>query len=111
MLEGLLGRSVTVISFHRPASALLGYSHQLAGRRHAYEPRFFNEMGYCSDSRGEWGHGHPLENSAVSAGRALQLLTHPDWWTSEGRETVQTRLDRFASDRYWLLRAELGANL
>jgi hypothetical protein len=109
-LERLLGHDVRVISFHRPAPALLGYPHRLAGRRHAYEPRFFRDMGYCSDSRGAWGNGHPLEHPAVQNGGALQLLTHPIWWTSEAGEGVQSRLDRFARDRYRLLRAELSAN-
>ena len=109
-LERLLGREVTMVSFHRPVPALVGYPHRLAGRRHAYEPQFFSEMGYCSDSRGEWGHGHPLQHSAVRSGRALQLLTHPVWWTAKAHDTVQTRLDRFARDRYHLLRSVISAN-
>jgi hypothetical protein len=109
-LEAAVGSPVHMISFHRPASTLLGYAEPLAGRRHAYEPRFFRDMGYCSDSRGEWRGGHPLEHSAVRDGRALQLLTHPIWWTRDEQETVQARLDRFARDRYRVLRSELAAN-
>lgn len=80
MLETFLERSVRTISFHRPHPSLLGRAGTLAGRRHAYEPRFFRDMGYCSDSRGGWHRGHPLAHEAVAAGRALQLLTHPIWW-------------------------------
>lgn len=79
-LEGLLGRAVQTISFHRPHPSLLGRAAPLAGRCHAYQPRFFHDMGYCSDSRGAWHHGHPLDHPAIAEGRALQLLTHPIWW-------------------------------
>ena len=109
-LEQILGQPVAMISFHRPASRLKGYAGRLAGRRHAYEPRFFSEMGYCSDSRGAWHHGHPLDHPAVAAGRALQLLTHPIWWQDGTGSTVQEKLDRFAHGRYLMLRAELGRN-
>jgi hypothetical protein len=109
-LEAAVGSPVRMISFHRPAAALLGHAEPLAGRRHAYEPRFFRDMGYCSDSRGQWRSGHPLDHPAVRDGRALQLLTHPIWWNREEREPVQMRLDRFARDRYRLLRSELAAN-
>lgn len=110
ILEQILARPVAVISFHRPAPRLRGRAGRLAGRRHAYEPRFFAEMGYCSDSRGAWHHGHPLDHPAGAAGRALQLLTHPIWWQDGIGATVQERLDRFAHGRYELLRAELGRN-
>ncbi len=109
LLEMALNSPVRVISFHRPAKALLGYDEPLAGCAHAYQSRFFKAMGYCSDSRGAWRHGHPLDQEAVSTGRALQLLTHPIWWPAR-RQTVQQRLDRFAGERYRLLRRELGRN-
>lgn len=110
MLELVLQRPITMISFHRPAPRLQGYAGRLAGRRHAYEPRFFSDMGYCSDSRGAWHHGHPLDHPAVAAGHALQLLTHPIWWQDAAASPVQEKLDRFAHARYLMLRAELGRN-
>ena len=109
VLEQALQSPVHTISFHRPAPALLGMEQSLGGRTHAYQKRFFSDMGYCSDSRGGWHHGHPLENEAVAEGRALQLLTHPIWWPAT-RQPVQERLDRFAGERYRLLRRELGDN-
>jgi hypothetical protein len=110
VLEQIVARPVATISFHRPASRLKGYAGRLAGRRHAYEPRFFTDMGYCSDSRGAWHHGHPLDHGAVAEGRALQLLTHPIWWQDGAGSTVQERLDRLAYGRYLMLRDELGRN-
>jgi len=109
VLEDAAGAPVRVVSFHRPAEALLGYAKTLAGRRHTYEPRFFKEMGYCSDSRGGWHHGAPLDHPAIAEGRALQLLTHPIWWTGTPSEPV-ARLSRFLEARRALLDRELARN-
>jgi hypothetical protein len=109
-LEAWLSRDVEVVSFHRPAQSLLDNASRLAGRRHAYEPRFFREMGYCSDSRGDWHHGHPLEHAAVAEGRALQLLTHPIWWVALPGESVAERLDRLSQTQHDRFRREIAAN-
>ncbi len=109
-LEAFVDRPVEIVSFHRPARALLGDGARIAGRRHAYEPRFFSEMGYCSDSRGGWHRGHPFEHAALSEGRALQLLTHPIWWVALPGESVAQRLDRLSSDEHDRYRRELAAH-
>jgi hypothetical protein len=109
-LELATSAAVRTISFHRPAQMLLGYPDRLAGRLHAYQPRFYSEMGYCSDSQGAWRHGHPLLHSAVRKKQALQLLTHPIWWNGTDSETPIARLDRFAASRDNVLRKELAAN-
>ena len=109
-LETLTGQPVKILSFHRPAPSVQGLDRTIAGRHHTYEPKYFHEMGYCSDSRGGWHHGHPLEHLAVTEGRALQLLTHPIWWNAGPGESAREKLDRFATDRFDLLRAELARN-
>ena len=108
-LEFLLGAPVRMVSFHRPRPRLLGLTRQFAGRPHTYEPRFFHDIGYCSDSRGEWGQGHPLYHPAVNEGRALQLLTHPIWWTGSAR-TPPARLHEFIAERAQELEAEVERN-
>jgi len=110
VLERILDAPVRVISFHRPARALLGLPQTLAGRTHAYQPRFFSEMGYCSDSRGAWHHGHPLDHEAVATGRALQMLTHPLWWTAPADRTPEARLRDFLNARTDHLDHELAAH-
>jgi hypothetical protein len=92
VIEQMTGYPVRFISFHKPAKHLLGSVERLAGRRHAYEPAFFSEIGYCSDSRGEWRHGHPLDHPAVLDRRAIQLLTHPIWWAGSAK-TPKAALD------------------
>lgn len=93
-LEDLSGAPVRMISFHRPAKALLGLESDIGGRPHTYQPRFFKQMGYASDSRGLWRFGHPLENEAVAEGRALQLLTHPIWWANDDAGDREGALNR-----------------
>ena len=109
VLEALVGKPVRTISFHRPATTLLGRVGTLAGRRHAYEPRYFSEMGYCSDSLGAWQHGAPLDHPAITAGTALQLLTHPIWWVGEAA-SPQKRLRQFLSTREGKLDRALAEN-
>ena len=110
ILEDILQTPVATISFHRPAPALRDNPAKLAGRRHTYQPRVFSEMGYCSDSRGGWYHGHPLEHDAVAAGRALQLLTHPVWWTGAGEQVTQ-RLDGIIDARAEAFRHHLASQI
>ncbi|WP_340302358.1 hypothetical protein [Roseobacter sp. HKCCD7870] len=109
-LEALVGAPVTTVSFHRPVKLLQGYPHKLGGRIHAYQPRFFYEMGYCSDSRGAWFHGHPLDHPAVVEGRAIQLLTHPIWWARSTPLEPVDALDRFRIERDQILARSLAEN-
>ena len=107
VLETILAAPVEEISFHRPAPDLLGYDAPLAGRRHAYQLRYFTAMGYCSDSGGEWHHGHPLDHPAIAEGRAIQLLTHPIWWTMPVAAPAD-RLQALLDARSAVLDRELG---
>lgn len=109
-LETIIGAPVTTVSFHRPVRRLQGYPGTVGGRIHAYQPRFFHEMGYCSDSRGAWRHGHPLDHPAVAEGRALQLLTHPIWWARESPLDPVAALDAFRTERDRVLARALAAN-
>jgi hypothetical protein len=110
ILEKIIGKDVTTISFHRPAKALLGLDRPFAGRLHAYEPRFFDEIAYVSDSQGQFRYGHPLEHEAFASKSAMQLLTHPIWWRENAVENKMSLLDGFLADREKLLHAEMIAN-
>jgi hypothetical protein len=108
ILELCCGQPVTSISFHRPALEYLNWPHPIAGRRHCYEPAFFSDIGYISDSNGGWHHGHPLDHPAVQQGRAIQLLTHPIWWCNDNpTATVQT-INQLLDEKSLVLRAELA---
>ena len=109
-LEQVLGRAVTMVSLHRPRPSLLGLDRPLGGRMHTYQLAFFSDIGYCSDSRGAWHHGHPLDHPTVVAGHAVQLLTHPIWWPIESTPGPVPTLDRYVCERDAVLRRELAAN-
>ena len=110
MLEDITGAPVRTISFHRPAQHLLGNGDTIAGRIHTYMPRFMKEMGYSSDSRGEWRHGFPWDHVAVAEGRALQLLTHAIWWVGPEDRNRLGRLEDLVTAKVAEYTAELAAN-
>ncbi|MDF1749150.1 MAG: hypothetical protein P1V34_09795 [Alphaproteobacteria bacterium] len=99
ILEDLIAEPVEVISFHRPAKSLLNCPDSIAGRFHTYQPKFFTDIGYCSDSRGLWRYGPPLDHSAIQEGRAIQLLTHPIWWAHKTARTREAVLADFVRGR------------
>lgn len=116
VLEAITGTPVRSISFHRPAKALLGMAGDFAGRLHSYAPAFFDDIGYCADSRGEFRYGHPLDHPALEAGTALQLVIHPIWWTAPDAHDAPdapgriARLTGFHADLSAELEQVLGAN-
>jgi len=109
-LEQILESPVKTVTFHRPAKWLLGYPDELGGRLHGYMPRFFSDMGYCSDSEGRFRFQHPLQHPAVEAGGALQLVIHPIWWVAGVDEGPLDKLGRFLEDRRRTISDELAAN-
>jgi ribosomal protein S18 acetylase RimI-like enzyme len=110
MLEDIIEAPVRIVSFHRPHPDHLGGDDLIAGRPHTYMDRFTRGTGYCSDSRGEWRHGHPLEHAAVREGRALQLLTHAVWWVGLEGRAARRRLADVLAERARTLDIELAAN-
>ena len=110
MLEMQTGQPVRVVTFHRPATWLMGHATSLSGRLHAYQPRYFERMGYCSDSAGAFRYHFPLDHPAVLSGRALQLLTHPIWWVADRNDSAFDKLDRFRRERDELMSRELAAH-
>jgi len=107
LLAQVIGRPVDLISYHRPGDARGEYPERLGGRLNVYAPRFYGPDRYCSDSRGGWHHGHPLEHAAIRAGRALHLLVHPFWW-QEPALAPEERLRRFVAERSSFLDRELA---
>ena len=109
VLETLIQRGVPVVGFHRPAKSLQGRQGPIAGRVQTYQTELFNDIGYCSDSRGAWHFGAPLSNIAVQERRAMQLLTHPIWWTQSGTDAID-KLNGYVEEKDFLLRRELALN-
>jgi hypothetical protein len=109
-LEAITGAAVRIISFHRPAKHLVGNDSPVAGRPHAYMPRYMRDIAYCSDSRGQWHHGHPWDQPALIEGKAFQLLTHAVWWVGPNGRNARERLQDVLTAATTLLDAELSEN-
>lgn len=109
LLSRLAGAPVRSLSFHRPAPELRGLADRFAGRVHTYEPRFFNEIGYISDSSGGWYRGHPLDHPAIAARTAIQLLTHPAWWHSATPRLAEEEIEALRAERAALIGEGLDA--
>jgi hypothetical protein len=110
ILEMAIEGPVESLSFHRPARALRGRPGLIAGRAHAYEPRFFSQLVYYADSQGCWRFGHPLDDERVHKARALQLVTHPIWWFQEGEGVVE-KMEIFRQGIAQRARREMAENL
>jgi hypothetical protein len=110
VLEMLADQPVRAVTFHRPAKWLMGHAATLSGRIHAYQPRYFEDMGYCSDSTGTFRFHEPLHHPAVIEGKALQLVTHPIWWVGNDQNSPFATVHRFRQDRDEQIGRELKAN-
>ncbi len=109
-LSNLIDSKVSMISFHRPIKEWIDSPKTIAGVSHTYQPKYFSEIGYCSDSRGQWQYGMPLTNPAVKSGRALQLLTHPIWWVDSHRSPAE-RLESHLFKRNKEIMIDLETNI
>lgn len=110
ILEMAIEGPVESISFHRPARALQGRPGLIAGRAHAYEPRFFSQLVYYADSQGCWRFGHSLDDKRLQKPRALQLVTHPIWWFQKGEGVVE-KMELFRKKIAQRARREMAENL
>lgn len=102
LFEMLFNTKVQYTSIHRPSDYFLNNADDICGVKHTYQPEFFNDIAYFSDSQGEFRYGNPLDSSAFKNRDAIQLLTHPIWWVTEGnnpisklQEYLDTRVDEF----------------
>ena len=110
ILEKILDKKINVISFHRPISDLQGLDGNFAGRLHAYNPFFFNKIGYCSDSQGIFRFGLPFEQESFTKKTAMQLLIHPIWWTSCKEDSNIEKLKNFLNNKNLKMQKELEKN-
>ena len=82
-LEGLTGRKVEIVSFHRPNELVLTGDPEITyPLEHTYMNKFTKEIEYCSDSRGMWKYGAPWERDSYKNNKSMHILIHPIWWES-----------------------------
>lgn len=90
---------VVAVSFHKPPPLLRDYEGCFAGRPHTSEPRFMRDILYCSDTLAKFSFGDPLHHARQTGGCAMQLLTHPIWWSESAMMTGLAKLDALAHRR------------
>ena len=91
ILEEWFGRQVEAVSFHRPSKyVLMGDPALSEPYPHTYMKEFVKQIHYCSDSRGEWKHGGPLDAESFTSRKPLHLLIHPVWWGEAESKPLET---------------------
>ncbi len=105
MLERLLGHPVVAVSFHQPTPFLLGCQRaRYGGRINTYAAHFQQQVGYVSDSNGYWRYRRLETVLTEGTDRALQVLTHPEWWTERAMSPA-ARIERCIAGRADAMRA------
>jgi hypothetical protein len=82
VIEELFNININAFSFHNPTEELLkNNKFEYSGMRNTYAEYFKNQVDYCSDSNGYWRFKR-LHDVINEVPPRLQVLTHPEWWTS-----------------------------
>lgn len=108
IMENVLNIKVKTISWHIPRKDLLGVHLAFTdewGVLNAYDPHFYSEYKYVSDSMMRWR--EPVEEYIEKGEyKKLQILTHPIWYHDVQDMTAEEILDqnrakkRDIQDRY-----------
>jgi hypothetical protein len=75
------------ICFHNPPDWV--FSQKFPGFGHTYEPAYFDDIAYCSDTLQKWRDDPPFETGTP---QTVQILVHPDGW-GEDDKSVKTRVE------------------
>ena len=85
IFESFFDTEVDIISIHRPNLKLLNQ----IDVEHTYLPKYFEDIKYFADSRGEFRFGHPLKSKEFKKGKSIHLLIHPAWWMSDKLNPIE----------------------
>jgi hypothetical protein len=111
LLERVVDRPVTVVSFHRPRPEVINRDFLTPGYTNAYGRRFTEQFKYMSDSGRNWREGCVCQRlRANTAPPRLHLLTHAFWWTGTG-DTIAARGREFLAEKSAYVDAALAANI
>lgn len=86
VLETIVDDVDDVVAFHNPPEWVL--SRRFEDITSTYEPRFFDEISYTSDSLQRWCESPPFDAES-SLPSTVQILTHPTLWGDEHRNSVE----------------------
>jgi|TARA_B100001250_G_scaffold414630_1_gene454999 hypothetical protein len=89
LFQSFFDIKIRIISIHRPNLEYLGNIKY----EHTYLKKYFKQIKYISDSRGEFRFGHPFETEEFKKLKSIQLLIHPVWWVSDKNTVIETIKD------------------
>jgi len=84
IFESFFDTEVDIISIHRPNLELVNQINV----EHTYLSKYFKDIKYFADSRGEFRFGHPLKSKEFQECKSIHLLIHPVWWMSDKKDTI-----------------------
>ena len=94
------GAFARVVSFHNPPGAVL--RREFRGFYSTYQPKFFGDIKYLSDSNRRWREGPPEQWLDPARAPRLSVLLHPVIWAYGGRtmpEAMREHLDAWRERR------------
>ena len=106
--EKIFNSKIQIISIHRPGK-FLDKSIKFNLVKHAYENCYFNEIKYFSDSGGHFKYGDPTKSQEFRNKKSMQLLIHPIWWVSKGKNPSE-KLKHWMNNRLAFYRREISEN-
>lgn len=110
LFETTLDVECKIVSFHRPARQYIDSNYMPAGMLHTYLPQFFSDIGYYSDSRGQFRFGNPLDSGTFAERKTIHLLLHPIWWVGSEFGTPLPVLDSFVEKKNLELQQHVADN-
>ena len=109
IFESAFDLKIEIISIHRPSEYFLGNPDLICGIPHTYNPIFFEQVKYYSDSQGIFRYGDPLHSEAFKKKDTIQLLIHPIWWMDDFC-TPLDKLQSYLNDRIGRFESFMGEN-
>jgi hypothetical protein len=98
ILENIIGKKVTAISFHQPPKSLVCSEMQyIYNLPQAYSKYVFDTYEYVADSNCSWS--KPIDKLLSGEYNKVQLLIHPEWWVHDGVEDRYRVLKSIAENR------------
>lgn len=101
VLESIIKEPVRSVSWHKPVSHLLGKDVDFLKKRdikNAYDEKFFSGCVYLSDSQMQW-RVQPEDFIDPRKYPRIQLLTHPIWYSRNGKDDAKKILRRCQKEK------------
>lgn len=111
-LEHVFQTTIEVFSFHNTTDFTMSCkAWSYGGLINTYSDFFQSNTKYCSDSNGYWRHKRMWDFLNEEHDKPLQILTHPEWWTSKvqsPKEKIETGILERAEQARSLYEAKLS---